>query len=50
MKNDKWLTPHHYAAKIGKSRQWIYYLIRIGKIKSKKVKKEVIRLMVLDEK
>lgn len=38
MKNDMWLTPTQFALKIGKSRQWVWELIKTGKIAKKYLK------------
>lgn len=42
----KWYTPKEYASLIGKSKVWVYMMIRLGKVKSRKVEKIVIRLEV----
>ena len=45
--NDNWVGAAQYASKVGKSRQWIYYLIKTGKLKSRKITKTVERIQVL---
>lgn len=37
--NMKWLSPQQYAELVGKSRQWVYLQVQLGRLKSRKVKK-----------
>jgi len=43
----QWLSIKEYADKVGQTRQYIYLLVRLGKIKSRIVQKKVSQMEVL---
>ena len=45
--DDNYIGVAKYASQIGKSRQWVYYLINTGRLKSRKITKKVVRIQVL---
>ena len=46
----KWLTPQEYADKVGKSRQWVYLQVELGRLKSRKVRnKELVLEIAVDK-
>lgn len=46
----KWLSVKEYAEKTNQTRQYIYLLIRLKKVKSRIVEKKIKQLEVLREK
>ena len=46
----KWLSPKEYAQVVGKSRQWVYLQVQLGRLKSRQVMKKEVMEIALEEK
>lgn len=45
----KWLSPTEYAKLVGRSRQWVYLQVQLGRLKSRKVVKKEVMEVALEE-
>ena len=46
----KWLSPQAYAELVGKSKQWVYLQVQLGRLKSRKVQsKELVLEIAVDK-